>query len=87
MRKANSARITLTWESKTPKSWLSTTNYTCPAVSDFDTELMMPDNTRFTLLDHVCVNCPDTPTVMFTAGRKVSGAFGMTNVLNPFAHK
>jgi hypothetical protein len=33
-----------------------------PSSPDFDlvlTELMMRDNTGFTRLDHVCVNCPD----------------------------
>ena len=30
-----------------------------PGSPDFDTELMMLDNTRFTPLGHLCIDCPD----------------------------
>lgn len=57
------------------------------------TDLMMRESTGFTLLDHVRVNYPDIPVVMFTAVRDVSVALSAIRhgaydyVLKPFAHE
>lgn len=57
------------------------------------TDLMMRESTGFTLLDHVRVNCPEIPVVMFTAVRDVSVALSAIRhgaydyVLKPFVHE
>jgi putative nucleotidyltransferase with HDIG domain len=64
-----------------------------PGIDLVLTDLMMRENTGFTLLDHVRVNSPDIPVVMFTAVRDVSVALSAIRhgaydyVLKPFAHE
>lgn len=64
-----------------------------PRVDLVMTDLMMRESTGFTLIDHVRVNCPDVPVVMFTAVRDVSVALSAIRhgaydyILKPFAHE